>query len=241
MCSSDLMVHRAGGAPILLPSVVDEAAIRAVLHAVDGVLLSGGGDVLSLAYGEEPHPASALQDAGRDAMEFAVARIARELGVKEGSQQWLDMQRGSLLHDVGKIGVSDSILLKPGKLDPEEWEQMRRHPEIGYNMLYQVKFLQGAAEIILCHHERWDGKGYPRGLRGEEIPLGARIFPVADTFDAITSDRPYRKAKSALDAMNEILRCSGSQFDPLVVEAFLDIYQKWVKELEELRAAERAA
>jgi putative nucleotidyltransferase with HDIG domain len=163
--------------------------------------------------------------------------IARQLGIREGTQDWLDMQRGSLLHDVGKIGVIDSILLKPGKLTPEEWEQMRRHPEIGYEMLRQVRFLQGAAEIILAHHERWDGNGYPRGLGGEDIPLGARIFPVVDTFDAITSDRPYRKAKSSLEAMNEILRCSGSQFDPLVVEAFLDTYETWVREMEVLHAA----
>jgi putative nucleotidyltransferase with HDIG domain len=160
--------------------------------------------------------------------------IARELGVKPGTEQWTDMQRGSLLHDVGKIGVTDAILRKPGKLDDAEWEQMRKHPEIGYNMLRQVKFLQGAAEIILAHHERWDGKGYPYGLRAEEIPLGARIFAVVDTFDSMTSDRAYRKALSTLDAMNEILRFNGSQFDPLVVEAFLDIYETWVKEREEL-------
>jgi len=164
--------------------------------------------------------------------------IARAMGVREGSQEWVDMQRGSLLHDVGKIGVSDAILLKPGKLTDSEWAAMRLHPEIGYNMLRQVKFLAGAAEIILAHHERWDGKGYPRGLREEEIPLGARIFMVVDTFDSMTSDRPYRKALSTLEALNEILRYSGSQFDPTVVEAFLDIYDVWVKEREELMAAE---
>lgn len=161
--------------------------------------------------------------------------IARAMGVKEGSQEWMDMQRGSLLHDVGKIGVSDSILRKPGKLTDEEWASMRQHPEIGYNMLRQVKFLQGAAELILTHHERWDGKGYPRGLSGEEIPLGARIFMVVDTFDSMTSDRPYRKALSTKEALDEILRCSGSQFDPRVVEAFLDIYEVWVREREELQ------
>jgi putative nucleotidyltransferase with HDIG domain len=160
--------------------------------------------------------------------------IAREMGVVEGTQDWVDMQRGSLLHDVGKIGVSDSILLKPGKLTDEEWTSMRLHPEIGYNMLKQVKFLQGAAEIILCHHERWDGKGYPRGLGEDEIPLGARIFNVVDTFDSMTSDRPYRRALTTLDALNEIMRCSGGQFDPRVVEAFLDIYETWVADREEL-------
>lgn len=163
--------------------------------------------------------------------------IAREFGVREGTKEWVDMQRGSLLHDVGKIGVSDSILLKPGKLTDEEWGDMRKHPEIGFNMLRQVKFLEGAAEIILAHHERWDGKGYPYGLREEEVPLGARIFMVCDTFDSMTSDRPYRKALSTQQALSEILKYSGSQFDPRVVEAFLDIYEMWVKEREELHAA----
>jgi len=164
--------------------------------------------------------------------------IAREIGVVEGSREWLDMQRGSLLHDVGKIGVSDSILLKPGKLTDDEWKLMRLHPEIGFKMLHQVKFLEGPAEIILAHHERWDGKGYPRGLAQDEIPLGARIFPVVDTFDAMTSDRPYRQALSTQDAMNEILKYSGTQFDPRVVEAFLDIYSKWVHMWAELHADE---
>jgi putative nucleotidyltransferase with HDIG domain len=160
--------------------------------------------------------------------------IAREMDVVEGSQEWVDMQRGSLLHDVGKIGVSDTILLKPGKLTEEEWVAMRRHPEIGYNMLRQVKFLEAPAEIILSHHERWDGKGYPRGLRGEDIPLGARIFMVVDTFDSMTSDRPYRKALATQKALDEVLRCRGAQFDPEVVEAFLDIYPAWVKQRGEM-------
>jgi putative nucleotidyltransferase with HDIG domain len=162
--------------------------------------------------------------------------IAREMGVVEGSQEWVNMQRGSLLHDVGKIGVSDTILLKPGKLTEEEWVSMRRHPEIGYNMLRQVKFLEAPAEIILSHHERWDGKGYPRGLGGEDIPLGARIFMVVDTFDSMTSDRPYRKALSTQKALDEVLRCSGGQFDPKVVEAFLDIYPSWARQRAEMAA-----
>lgn len=165
--------------------------------------------------------------------------IAEAFGVKPGSQEWIDMERGALLHDVGKIGIRDSILLKPSKLDEDEWEQMRRHPEIGYNMLKEVKFLAGAAEIVLAHHERWDGKGYPRGLREDEIPLGSRIFSVVDTFDSMTSDRPYRKAMSTIEALNEILRCSGTQFDPRVVEAFLDIYDEWVLERERMLAMEQ--
>jgi putative nucleotidyltransferase with HDIG domain len=170
--------------------------------------------------------------------------IARQLGVVPETKSWTDMQRGSLLHDVGKIGVSDTILLKPSKLTDEEWSHMRKHPEIGYNMLKQVKFLEGAAEIVLAHHERWDGKGYPYGLHEDEIPLGARIFTVVDTFDSMTSDRPYRKALSTMEALNEILKYGGTQFDPMVVEAFLDTYEKWVRErdsLQELTAVRRVA
>jgi putative nucleotidyltransferase with HDIG domain len=165
--------------------------------------------------------------------------IAEALGVEKGTQDWTDMQHGALLHDVGKIGVRDSILLKPGKLTPEEWEYMRKHPEIGYNILREVKFLHGAADIVLAHHERWDGQGYPRGLKREEIPLGSRIFSVVDTFDSMTSDRPYRKAMTPEEALQEILRCGGTQFDPLVVEAFLDIYEAWVIEREWLHGRAR--
>jgi putative nucleotidyltransferase with HDIG domain len=167
--------------------------------------------------------------------------IAKEMGVKEGSQTWVDMQRGSLLHDVGKIGITDNILLKPGKLTPEEWDRMRMHPKIGYNMLRQVPFLQGPAEIILSHHERWDGKGYPRGLSHDEIPFGARIFAVVDTFDSMTSDRPYRKALSTKIALDEILKYSSIQFDPRVVEAFMDVYELWVREREELHEIKLAS
>ncbi len=165
--------------------------------------------------------------------------IAEALGVRPGSQDWQDMQHGALLHDVGKIGVRDAILLKPAKLTPEEWEHMRKHPEIGFNILKEVKFLHGAAEIVLAHHERWDGAGYPRGLKAEEIPLGSRIFAVVDTFDSMTWDRVYRKALSPEESLQEILRCSGSQFDPLVVEAFLDIYDAWVLEHQRLGLVSR--
>jgi putative nucleotidyltransferase with HDIG domain len=160
--------------------------------------------------------------------------VARQLGVKPNSAEWLDMQRGSLLHDVGKIGVTDSILLKAGALTDHEWQDMRRHPEIGYHMLKQIGFLKGAAEIILSHHERWDGKGYPRALTHDEIPLGARIFGVVDTFDSMTSDRPYRKALPVSTALNEIIAHRGSQFDPLIVEAFVDIYETLLKQREQL-------
>jgi putative nucleotidyltransferase with HDIG domain len=163
--------------------------------------------------------------------------VARQLGVRPGSAEWLDMQRGSLLHDVGKIGVGDAILLKPGKLTDDEWLEMRRHPGVGYQMLKQISFLKGAAEIILTHHERWDGKGYPRGLTQDAIPLGARIFVVVDTFDAITSDRPYRRAAPADAARAEILKHAGSQFDPRIVEAFMETYPSLVREMTETNPA----
>jgi response regulator RpfG family c-di-GMP phosphodiesterase len=152
--------------------------------------------------------------------------MARYLGVEEGTPEWIDMQRGALLHDVGKIGVPDFILHKPGPLTPEEWDDMKRHPRIGFEMLKDIAFLSGASAIVAAHHERFDGKGYPRGLRGDEIPLGARIFAAADTFDAMTSDRPYRKALSAEEAREEIVRHSGTQFDPQVVQAFLLTYDE---------------
>ncbi len=155
-----------------------------------------------------------------------VMAIAREMGIEPGSKDWTDMQRGALLHDVGKIGVPDYILHKPGPLTPEEWDDMKRHPRIGDEMLHEISFLSGAAEIVHTHHERFDGKGYPSGLAGEEIPLGARIFAAADAFDAMTSDRPYRKALPPEMARDEILRHSGTQFDPEVVQAFLLVYDK---------------
>jgi response regulator RpfG family c-di-GMP phosphodiesterase len=134
-----------------------------------------------------------------------------------------DLERGSLLHDIGKIGVPDHILRKPGPLDEAEWIEMRKHPEFGYNMISHIEFLEGAAEVILAHHERWDGGGYPRGLAGDAIPLSARIFAIADALDAITSDRPYRSAASFETAIAEVTSKRGSQFDPTVVEHALQI------------------
>ncbi len=128
---------------------------------------------------------------------------------------------GALLHDVGKIGVSDAILLKQGALNEEEWNAMRTHPEKGHRIVAQLPGMKGAAEIVLSHEERFDGSGYPRGLRGEQICLGARLFAVIDTLDAITSDRPYRKGGSFEQARDEIASMSGIQFDPLAVQALL--------------------
>lgn len=147
--------------------------------------------------------------------------VARRMGVVEPTLT--DMYRGALLHDVGKIGVPDAILRKPGRLTPEEWHEMRKHPDLGYRMLEGIKFLEEARQIVLSHQERYDGTGYPRGLKGREIPLGARIFSVVDTLDAMTSDRPYRKAQPYEAARAEIEKYSGVQFDPEVVRVFLTI------------------
>jgi HD-GYP domain-containing protein (c-di-GMP phosphodiesterase class II) len=127
---------------------------------------------------------------------------------------------GALLHDIGKIGVSDSILLKPGPLTQEEWTVMRTHPQLGFTMVADVRQLERAREIILNHHERFDGKGYPRGLSGESIPLGARVFTIADAFDAMVSDRPYRNGMTLKEARVEVRSCAGTQFDPTCVAAF---------------------
>lgn len=141
--------------------------------------------------------------------------------------------RGAFLHDIGKMGVPDHILRKPGPLTTEERDIMRRHCEIGYAVLERIPFLREAAEIVLSHQEFYDGTGYPRGLRGEQIPLGARIFAVADTLDAMISDRPYRKALPISAARDEIKRFAGTQFDPQVVEVFLAQPEKLWRELHE--------
>jgi HD-GYP domain-containing protein (c-di-GMP phosphodiesterase class II) len=144
--------------------------------------------------------------------------IGRACGLDAISLRALEL--GALLHDIGKIGVPDAILRKPGKLDSREWERMRRHPRDGRGILLGLSFLEDAARVVLQHHENWDGTGYPLGLRGEEIDLNARILAVADAFDAMVSDRVYRPARSYEAAVEELDRCAGMQFDPLVVEAF---------------------
>ncbi len=131
--------------------------------------------------------------------------------------------RGAFLHDIGKIATPDRILLKPGRLDPEEQTLMRQHCERGYEMVRKIPFLREAAEIVFAHQECFDGTGYPRGLKGEQIPLGARIFTIADTLDAMTSDRPYRNGTSFAAAAQEIARCAGKQFDPRIVDIFLAV------------------
>lgn len=139
--------------------------------------------------------------------------------------------RGAFLHDVGKMAIPDAILRKPGRLSAEEQAIMREHASLGYQMLRKIPFLQEAADIVYSHQERYDGSGYPRGLRGDQIPLGARIFAVADTFDAMTSDRPYRAAQSISSGRREIERNSGKQFDPEVVRVFLSVPERIWAEL----------
>lgn len=150
-------------------------------------------------------------------------RLARRLGV--GSEELVHVQRGALLHDIGKMGIPDSILLKRGPLSSAEFQLMQRHPELAYHLLSPIEFLRPALDIPYCHHERWDGTGYPRGLRGEQIPLAARIFAVVDVFDALTSERPYRDAWPLDRAMQLIREGSGTHFDPEVVDAFFEMLE----------------
>jgi len=155
--------------------------------------------------------------------------LARELGI-EDQRYLVDLERGALLHDIGKIGIPESILKKKGPLSLIEREIIKDHPLLGYKLIEGFSFLERAAQVVLYHHEHFAGMGYPYGLAGEQIPLEARIFSIADTVDAITSDRPYRRGQSFEQARREVERHSGSQFDPQLVEVFLSIPQeRWQK------------
>jgi putative nucleotidyltransferase with HDIG domain len=187
-------------------------AMEDLEHSYD-VTLEALGDALDLKDSEtEGH--------SKRVTAYTIA-LARAMGISPADIKVI--ARGAFLHDIGKMAIPDEILRKPGKLTPEEQEIMREHCTRGYHMLRKIPFLAEAAEIVFSHQEHFDGTGYPGGLRGSEIPVGSRIFAVADTLDAITSDRPYRKARSFDAAREEILRCSGTQFDPAVVEVFLKI------------------
>jgi putative nucleotidyltransferase with HDIG domain len=148
-------------------------------------------------------------------------RIASVLGV--GERRIVAIEAGGPLHDIGKLEVDRAILEKPGALEPEELEEIRAHPELGARMLRGIPSIRAALDCVLHHHERWDGTGYPYGLGGHEIPLEARILAVADAYDAMISDRPYRKARTRDEARAEVERCAGSQFDPQVADAFLSL------------------
>jgi putative two-component system response regulator len=145
-------------------------------------------------------------------------QLARRMGISEGELVFI--RHGALLHDIGKLGVPDAILHKTGKLTGEEWVVMRKHPQFAYEMLYPIEYLRPALDIPYCHHEKWDGTGYPRGLKGEEIPLAARIFAIVDVWDALTSDRPYRPAWEKEQALEYVNEQAGKHFDPRVVQEF---------------------
>jgi putative nucleotidyltransferase with HDIG domain len=150
--------------------------------------------------------------------------LAREMGMS--GKDLIHIRRGAILHDIGKMGIPDAILHNPGKLSAEEWEIMRKHPVFAMEILSPISHLEPALDIPYCHHEKWDGTGYPRGLIGEQIPLAARVFAVVDVFDALINDRPYRKAWSVRKALAYIRAQSGAHFDPSVVETFLNWYRK---------------
>jgi putative nucleotidyltransferase with HDIG domain len=187
-------------------------AMEELEHSYD-VTLEALGDALDLKDSEtEGH--------SKRVTAYTIA-LARAMGITPAEIKII--ARGAFLHDIGKMAIPDEILRKPGQLTPEEQEVMREHCPRGYHMLRKIPFLSGAAEIVFTHQEHFDGSGYPSGLSGSQIPIGARIFAVADALDAITSDRPYRRACGFDAAREEILRCSGTQFDPGVVEVFLKI------------------
>jgi HD-GYP domain-containing protein (c-di-GMP phosphodiesterase class II) len=148
-------------------------------------------------------------------------RLGQAMGIT--AEALVHLRRGALLHDIGKMSLPDHILFKPGPLKPEEWEIMRQHPALAYNLLASIPFLRPALEIPYCHHEKWDGSGYPRGLKEEEIPLAARIFTIIDVWDALLSDRPYRPAWSEEKVRQYLWQQAGIHFDPRVVEAFFKI------------------
>ncbi|MCC7139170.1 MAG: response regulator [Planctomycetes bacterium] len=155
------------------------------------------------------------------------SRLGRELGL--GTDRVRDLELGAMLHDIGKCKVPDAILNKPGALTPDEWTTMRLHPEFGGEIVEKIAFLRGASEVVRCHHERWDGKGYPKGLREREIPLAARIFMVVDAYDTITSKRPYKEPQPPEAAIDEIRRCAGTHFDPEVVAAFERVFPEFAQ------------
>ena len=154
--------------------------------------------------------------------------VAWQMGLRK--EHLRQIEKAAILHDIGKIGVADAVLAKSGPLDDCEWAEMKRHAELGYQILSGIEFLRDAADVVYAHHERYDGSGYPRGLKGDEIPAGARIFAVVDAYDAMTTHRPYRRALPHRQAVEEIVRNSGGQFDPEVVRAFLEAEKRGLLE-----------
>jgi HD-GYP domain-containing protein (c-di-GMP phosphodiesterase class II) len=166
-----------------------------------------------------------LRDKETEGHTQRVTKITVNLALKMGvpETEIIHIRRGALLHDIGKLGIPDNILLKPGKLTPQEGDIMRQHTTFAYDLLFSIHFLRPALDIPYCHHEKWDGTGYPRGLYGEQIPLAARIFAIVDVYDALTSDRPYRKAWSREETFEHIRSLTGTHFDPKVVENFFRV------------------
>jgi len=210
-----------------LETVATQAAI-AISDAMLFESLQRSNVELSLAYDttiEGWSRAMDLRDRGTEGHSQRVAEItvdiARKMGVKD--KDLIHIRRGALLHDMGKMGIPDSILLKPDKLTDDEWEVMRRHTNLAYDMLSPIEHLRPALDIPYFHHEKWDGTGYPKGLKAEGIPLGARIFAVVDIWDALISDRPYRSAWSIEKAIEYIKSISGTHLDPDVVEVFMSL------------------
>jgi len=229
--TADQIANTVAGA---LGRMRERAERQLYLKRLEELLLEHGVEVSRALSGPVPATESTLNAlvAALDAREHETEEHSRRVGdyalhlaevmrVAPGARE--DIRKGALLHDIGKIGISDRILLKPGKLTPEEWVEMRKHPEIGCWILMGSRELRAASEIVIAHHERWDGNGYPHGLRGAKIPLGARIFSVVDTFDALTSNRPYHRSESYESARSVIETNAGTQFDPVVVEHFLRI------------------
>jgi putative nucleotidyltransferase with HDIG domain len=189
-----------------------DAALRAVRDAYDQTL---GALVTALDCRERETACHSQRVAA-----FAVY-LGLELGLEPRELE--DLYRGALLHDIGKIGIPDAVLLKPGALTDDEWTVMRGHSELGAEITRQIAFLKGAAAVPVAHHEAWDGTGYPRGLRGEEIPLHARIFAIADTYDALRSARPYKAACTHEEATAQMRGVAGTQLDPALVERFVQV------------------
>jgi putative nucleotidyltransferase with HDIG domain len=166
-----------------------------------------------------------LRDKETEGHTLRVTEMTRKLAQSMGidGEPLTHIRRGALLHDIGKMGVPDRILLKPDSLSEDETMIMRRHPSYAFDMLSQIEYLLPALDIPYCHHEHWNGKGYPRGLHSEQIPLAARLFAVVDVWDALTSDRPYRPSWTNLEALNYIKNLAGTQFDPQIVEKFVEM------------------
>jgi HD-GYP domain-containing protein (c-di-GMP phosphodiesterase class II) len=206
--------------------------LTAALAGLEETYIASGAGSLDLSSTVTAAAAAKDERTGRQLRR--VCRYAMMLTAAVAPEHMGDPQflYGFLLHDVGMVSVPDSVLANPAALTDAEWALMKGHPEFGRSLLEPVRSLEDALQIVLAHHERWDGKGYPRGLAGEEIPLGARILALCDSFNAMTQDRPYRNASSIADARREIFRGSGGQFWPLAVDAFLGF---GVSELEDVR------